>query len=365
MSDKTDIAWTESTWNPVTGCTKVSAGCKNCYAERDWARLAANPKAADYFGRPFTDVKTHPHRMDQPLRWRRPRRIFVNSMSDLFHESVPDAVIDEVFAVMLLAPHHTFQVLTKRPGRMVAYFQAKDLYQRVLAAANGMRKAHPKAGLDNIPIDNPASRFAPHIWWGVSVEDQESALARIPLLLSIPVAVHWVSAEPLLGPLDLTPWLHSDHDIGARILADIRAHTNREAVSLEAPLHLFTDEGTPSVVSGTSGGTQRAPFAKIDWVVVGGESGPRVRVFCADWARTLIKDCRAANVPVFIKQMGAFWSKRHTRFNDGSFPVRPTHRAGADPQEWPADLQVREYPDKQALSHTNGPADYARAIIAR
>ena len=326
MSDKTGIAWTESTWNPISGCTKVSAGCKHCYAERDWARLAANPKATDYFGRPFTDVQTHPHRMDQPLRWRRPRRIFVNSMSDLFHESVPDAVIDEVFAVMLLAPHHTFQVLTKRPGRMVVYFQAKDLYKRVLAAANGMRKAHPKAGLDNIPIDNPASRFAPHIWWGVSVEDQEAALSRIPLLLSIPVAVHWVSAEPLLGPLDLTPWLHSDH-----------------AVACEP-----------------SGWTQRAPFAKIDWVVVGGESGPRVRVFCADWARTLIKDCRAANVPVFIKQLGAFWSKRHTRFNDGSFPVRPTHRAGADPREWPADLRVREYP-----GDTDELTDYARAIIAR
>ena len=103
MSDKTGIQWTDATWNPVSGCSKVSPGCKNCYAERDWARLASNPKLTAYFGRAFTDVRCHPERLDQPLRWRRPRRIFVNSMSDLFHESVPDKFIYHVFCTMARA----------------------------------------------------------------------------------------------------------------------------------------------------------------------------------------------------------------------------------------------------------------------
>ena len=122
MSDKTGIAWTDATWNPITGCSKVSQGCKNCYAEREWGRLSANPKATNYYGRAFTDVACHEDRLNQPLRWKKPRMIFVNSMSDLFHEEVPDAFIDKVFAVMALANRHTFQVLTKRPERMLRWF---------------------------------------------------------------------------------------------------------------------------------------------------------------------------------------------------------------------------------------------------
>ena len=122
MSDKTAIQWTDATWNPVSGCSKVSPGCKNCYAERDWGRLSKNPQLKNYFGRPFTEVRCHPERLDQPLRWKKSRRIFVNSMSDLFHEDVPGEFIDRVFAVMALAPRHTFQVLTKRPERMLGYF---------------------------------------------------------------------------------------------------------------------------------------------------------------------------------------------------------------------------------------------------
>ncbi|MCL4722888.1 MAG: DUF5131 family protein, partial [Rhodocyclaceae bacterium] len=112
MGDKTGISWTDASWNPVSGCAKVSAGCKHCYAEREWGRLQ---HLENYAGRAFTDVGCHPDRLDQPLRWRRPRKVFVNSMSDLFHEAVPDEFIDRVFAVMALAKQHTFQVLTKRP----------------------------------------------------------------------------------------------------------------------------------------------------------------------------------------------------------------------------------------------------------
>ena len=289
MSDKSDIAWTDSTWNPVTGCTKVSAGCKHCYAEREWTRLSANPKASDYFDRIFTDVQAHIHRLDQPLRWRRPRRIFVNSMSDLFHDLVYPEFIDQVLAVMMLSPQHTFQVLTKRPERMRGYLADPDLYSRVLTRANDIRFNYPQLHLENVPVDNPTTGFARHIWWGVSVEDQEAADARIPILLETPAAVRWVSLEPLLGPVDLGIWLGPD------------------------------------------------PATKIAWVVCGGESGPGARVFRVEWAREILRQCRAADVPFFMKQMGA-------AFNDGRFTLRLRHRAGADPDEWPEDLRVREYP---------------------
>lgn len=172
MSDSSAIEWTDATWNPVTGCTKVSQGCKNCYAERDWTRLSANPKSV-YYLRKFTDVAVHPERLDAPLRWTKPRRIFVNSMSDLFHEDVPGDFIDALLDVIKRCGHlgrgHVFQVLTKRADRMLRFMR------------------HYK------PIDN--------LWLGVSVEDQASADERIPLLLQTPAAVRWISAEPLLGPI--------------------------------------------------------------------------------------------------------------------------------------------------------------------
>lgn len=163
MSDKTGIAWTNATWNPVTGCTKVSQGCKYCYAEREWGRLSANPKATTYHGRAFTDVACHPERLDQPLRWKKPRMIFVNSMSDLFHEDVPDAFIDKVFAVMALAEKHTFQVLTKRPERMREYLHHPDRYDLIGMTAMPLVDTG-SFGLLEWPL--------PNVWLGVSVEDQ-------------------------------------------------------------------------------------------------------------------------------------------------------------------------------------------------
>ncbi|WP_446807997.1 DUF5131 family protein [Methylomonas sp. 2BW1-5-20] len=228
MSDKTGIEWTEATWNPVTGCTKVSQGCKHCYAERDWGRMAKVPA---YIGRKFTDVRWHYDRLEIPSRWKKPRLIFVNSMSDLFHESVPFDFILQVFEVMIEADWHTYQILTKRPERMLEF------------------------------VNWCCSEIPDFIWIGVSVEDQATADERIPLLLQTPAAVRWISAEPLLGPVDLR----------------------------------FTN--------GLVHGCDAADYL-LDWVVVGGESGPNARPMHPDWARSLRDQCAAAEVPFLFKQWG-------------------------------------------------------------
>ncbi len=259
MSDKTGIAWTGTTWNPVTGCTKVSPGCKHCYAEREWARLSANPKATTYYGRAFTDVACHSERLDQPLRWKKPRLIFVNSMSDLFHEDVPDEFIDRVFAVMALAEQHTFQVLTKRPERMLAYLDTPG--RGDLIGDQALPKVSKNDfGLLEWPIKN--------VWLGVSAEDQASADERIPLLLQTPAAVRWVSAEPLIGPVDL----------------------GEVPVGMFGPLRPY--------------GGGNADNTGLDWVVCGGESGPNARPMHPDWVEDLQSECEEAGVPYFFKQWG-------------------------------------------------------------
>lgn len=240
MADKTGIEWTEATWNPVTGCAKVSAGCKHCYAERDWARLQHLPA---YAGRAFTDVATHPERLDQPLRWGRPRRIFVNSMSDLFHPDVPDAFVDCVFAVMALAKKHTFQVLTKRSERMRRYVNALDI-ERLDRAA---RTFGYTLTFEGVPI---ASLPLPNVWLGVSIEDQPTADERIPDLLETLAAIRWLSAEPLLGPVDLqrVQWPQK-HKVDV------------------------LRRGAWDLPGWHSGFTNHSDMNRIDWVVVGGESG--------------------------------------------------------------------------------------------
>lgn len=180
MSDKTGIEWTDATWNPITGCTKVSPGCDHCYAETLAERFRGTP--GHYFERGF-DVQLRPDKLDLPLRWTKPRRVFVNSMSDLFHESVPDADIAEVFSVMARAPQHTFQVLTKRHGRM-----------RSMLSRTSFR--------DNLAHWGQLWPL-PNVWLGVSVEDQKWANIRIPALLETPAAVRFLSCEPLLGAVSL------------------------------------------------------------------------------------------------------------------------------------------------------------------
>ncbi len=284
MSTKTAIEWTDATWNPVTGCTKVSAGCKHCYAERKWPRLAGNPKTV-YYGRQFADVLTHGDRLDQPIRWTKPRMIFVNSMSDLFHEAVPDDFIDSVFGVMWAClwgrnekPGHVFQVLTKRAGRMRDYLLQDRREYWARAAVNYGGGIDPDLIWDQVMgADGPH----PRIWIGVSVEDQKSAEERIPTLLEMPAAVRWISAEPLQGPVNLTA-----------ILPEYPERLD----ALEG--RLYCDEPH------TAGSYEEVP--RLDWVVVGGESGPKARPMHPDWARSLRDQCNAAGVPFLFKQWGEF-----------------------------------------------------------
>ncbi|MDA8151514.1 MAG: phage Gp37/Gp68 family protein [Acidithiobacillus sp.] len=298
MSDKTGIAWTNATWNPVTGCTKVSQGCKHCYAEREWGRLSANPKATTYYGREFTDIQCHPDRLTEgPIRWRKPRMIFVNSMSDLFHEKVPFEFIDEVFEVINCSPMHTFQILTKRPERMLEYFQRSEIAWAV----------------DDGPLDN--------VWLGVSVEDQVTADERIPLLLQTPAAVRWVSAEPLLNKIDLThleldPFNYYNALTGDTIMLD------RTIIPMENTL---------------------------SWVVAGGESGNAARALDARFLYALVSQCKDAGTPIFVKQLGyRFMDLDNAFYGAGIQTVdgkaKMVNRAGADLNEWPDGLRVREWP---------------------
>ena len=191
MGNDTGISWTDCTWNPVTGCTPASEGCANCYAERMHKR--------GIFGKmPFSKVTLHPDRLEIPLHWRKPRKIFVCSMSDLFHDDIPDDFIDKVFAVMALCLQHTFQVLTKRPVRMLEYMSNPTRGYLITDAAS---KYFHK---DFDPVKMERSFPFPNAWLGVTVENQARADERIPLLLQTPAAVRFVSCEPMLSPINLT-----------------------------------------------------------------------------------------------------------------------------------------------------------------
>lgn len=278
MSDNSHIEWTEATWNPVTGCSLASPGCTNCYAMKlAGTRLRHHPSRAGLTreskaGPVWTgEVRLNEEWLTQPLRWKRPRRIFVCAHGDLFHESVPDAWIDRVFAVMALAPQHTFQVLTKRAKRMREYLSAladawdgnADLFNERMLAAMDANYAwlDEEQGIDDInwPL--------PNVWLGVSVEDQTRSDERIPDLLATPAAVRWLSCEPLLGPVDLHDWI-------------VRSQNGF---------------GPP-----------------LDWIVAGGESGPGARPMHPDWARALRDQCAAAGVPFFFKQWGEWCPSQGT-----------------------------------------------------
>ena len=286
MAQGTKIQWTDETWNPVTGCTKVSQGCKHCYAEREWPRMTKLVPA--YAGRDFTDVRTHGDRLDQPIRWAKRRMIFVNSMSDLFHSAVSDEFIDSVFGVMWACLYgrkeqdgHIFQVLTKRADRMRDYLSTDRREAWAQAAVRHGGGIDPD-GLYDQTMDLARAPH-PRIWLGVSVEDQASADTRIPLLLRTPAAVRWISAEPLLGPVDLAP--------------AYLPCPNAENVTMDPETGGYECCSSCDYTGGSD-------ELGIDWVVIGGESGPKARPMHPVWARSLRDQCAAASVPFLFKQWG-------------------------------------------------------------
>lgn len=310
------IEWTEKTWNPVVGCSVVSPGCTNCYAMKMAARLEAmageglddngygvrGTGPLDHYRGTTKRSKAGPvwtgklalapeHIITEPLRRRKPTMYFVNSMSDLFHESVPDKWIDRVFAVMALCPQHTFQVLTKRSTRMREYMRRHDIiglrwaFQWLLIAGEPM--PHPDEAVE-------WSRSGlPNVWLGVSCERQQEADARIPDLLATPAAVRFVSAEPLLGPVDFTRLFMTNGTGGAGRYDALRG------IWRPGDLDELRTSGQP----------------RLDWIIVGGESGANARPMHPDWARSIRDQCVSAGVPFFFKQWGE-WA--------------PTFRGGLD-----------------------------------
>lgn len=367
-----NIEWTDSTWNPVIGCTPVSPGCLNCYAATMANRMQHMPQVPEYHprseeleqgrayeinraiddslaagrGEPddnpreiriakirggravFTgDVRCLPDRLGEPLKWKKPRRVFVCSMSDLFHPSVPDEFIRLVFAVMSYCGQHTFQVLTKRPDRMAAWFadEANSLSAcqaeyciRFAAHDPAMTPTGKSRVRDTRSINGTRKGLGdgnywplPNVWLGTSVEDQKRADERIPHLLRCPAAVRFLSCEPLLGDVRLTP------------------------------------EFGPSPI-----GQSTVIHNRVNWIIVGGESGPGARPCEIGWIRSVVRQAKSAGVACFVKQLGAF------PISDGPLPMLKNHAdgdkprrwpsldpKGGDPSEWPNDLRVREWPE--------------------
>ena len=283
MADRSKIEWTDATWNPITGCSVVSPGCTNCYAmklaggrmQHHWSRsgLTRETKAGPVWN---GQVRFNEPWLDQPLGWKRPRTIFVCAHGDLFHESVPVAWIERVFAVMGEASQHRFQVLTKRPQRMLWFMKGQTVIHK-------------------------------HVWLGVSAEDQKRAEERIPPLLDTPAAVRFVSAEPLLGPVDIGEYLPVPHPLNL------------------ASTYVDGDGVERLDISG-------ARIVGLDWVVGGGESGPGARPMHPDWPRAIRDRCGEAGVPFFFKQHGEWatyrdvggvgWSTAQ-RFDRRGDPVGP------------------------------------------
>jgi len=305
VASNSGIEWTDATWNCLAGCQAVSPGCRICYAATMTRRLEAMGQK-DYAGlttkKHFNGVvRCLPDKLTIPLRWKKPRRVFVNSMSDLFHEDVPDEFIDRVFAVMALCPQHTFQVLTKRAERMREYATSRTEAQKLTAAFS---IPNPKTGgicdvTEEIRLSEWYGGVLPNVWLGVSAEDQQRASERIPLLMDTPAAVRFVSAEPLLGPIDLQN-LSVPGDTGF--------------YSLDALNRQWRGRITRDIPPG-------ALIGGLDWVIVGGESGHGAKPMHPDWARSLRDQCQRSGVAYCFKQWGA-WSQVGSRgqycFNPGA-----------------------------------------------
>ena len=336
MSDGTHIEWTDASWNPLrarrapgTGhggygpgwvCQRVSPGCQRCYAETINKRLGTG-LSYDAEGLAESTPYLDEAALMKPLHWRKPRKVFVCSMTDLFGEWVPDEWLDRVFAVMALSPRHTFQVLTKRPERMRAYLSAPDIEDRVYIAGD---EIDPE---DRCPVRQITFPLN-NVWMMTSVENQTEADKRIPELLATPAAVRGLSCEPLLGRVDLR--LDGEELCGPGPGIDPRR-------------------------------TRTGPNG-LHWVIVGGESGPGARPMDLAWARSLVAQCQAAGVAVFVKQLGSNpvtacvvhgvscgghkwpWNENEAQARGKEPRPKLKDRKGGDMTEWPEDLRVRQFP---------------------
>ena len=338
------IEWTNETWNPVRGCSRVSPGCDNCYAMRMARRqdhLGGAYEGLTRIGKRGVDwsgvARFVPEALAQPLRWRKPRRVFVNSMSDLFHPSLTNEQIAAVFGVMAACPRHTFQVLTKRAERMREWFEWAERLGAAstpIRIALGAREFIDEARINGCHGDEIAPWPLPNVWIGVSTEDQRRADERIPHLLATPAAVRFVSAEPLLGPIDF-----------GSIPANLPTLPGGEVGDWFDALN-----GTSE---GPDGSTSSADYPTLDWVIPGGESGNGARQCDVEWVRSIVRQCRNAGVACFVKQLGAVYVDAVNGI--GGAKARPDpdlvpqiqrlkHGKGGDPAEWPQDLRVREFP---------------------
>lgn len=341
---ETKIEWADAVWNPTRGCTKIGPGCKSCYAETFAERFRG------VTGHPYElgfDPRTVPEKLAEPLAWRKPRRIFVDSMSDLFHEDFPFEYIAACFGVMAACPKHTFLVLTKRPARALEFFryiaergkaysrrgEVEECFRRARQECDGAA-IEASAAYEPAEIDWPL----PNVWMGASVSTQADLDKNAPILLQIPAAVRFLSVEPMLGPVNIEPFLqyppfHEDYKC-------------------------------------TLGVTE---FRGIEWVIVGGESGPGARPCDVAWIRSIVQQCREAGTACFVKQLGANVRDRNDAGfdGDGDWPehigaecraeldpdddaqtyqgaavrIHLRDRKGGDPDEWPEDLRVREFPE--------------------
>lgn len=322
----TGITWCDRTWSPIEGCSPKSEGCRHCWAARTLIRLQDNPGTPRYWPTHGDYLATHgphgprltghvrwfPDRLDEPLRARAPKdgnrlRIFVCSRADLFHEGVTDEQRAAVFGVMAAAPEHDFLVLTKRDPRPWFRWVESLGQPSVRIGREAIFHGAPRERIGKVPL---WTWPLPNVWLGVSVEDQATWDERVPLLLQCPAALRWVSAEPLLGPI-----------MG----------------------------GSPgSIQRHVKGGA--AEWRRPDWIVIGGESGPKARPCDLAWIRNLLRQCEEAGVAAYTKQIGAnavdSGAPGLGGFPGGSGVVWGTrHRAGADPNEWPEDLRVQDWPE--------------------
>jgi protein gp37 len=335
MGESTGISWTDKTWNPLIGCSRVSAGCQHCYAER-FAHRGLAPQH-----RGLTTMSK------SGLHWKKPRAVFVNSMSDLFHEKATFEYIAAVFGVMAASPQHTFVILTKRDPRKWFEWIAKrpagllgmKYSAKLVCAALAMEQL---GDAWHWSVPNPMEWPLPNVVIGVSCENQSTADERIPWLLQTPAAKRVVSLEPLLGPIDLT---HLDSDAAGGSYCQVNALTGRQ-----------TDMGRPC-----------EDVSKLDGVIVGGESDTNARPCNIEWIRSIGRQCMNAGVPFFPKQLGTkayaerneSWCNAHP---NNMHLVRATHdglydvslnlkdRKGADMSEWPTDLRMRELPWRLSCS---------------